>query len=121
MKSILFAISLIFLIAGAVNLGAFGIFPAIPFLFLMLFLMVKNRGKYLIAGVISIILVGAVYFIRTTKREIFLNSLGREVVTLKNLCLTKYRGQGTEDFVLAMEMKNEKDCDSSNMGDAINF
>ncbi len=121
MKSILFAISLIFLIAGAVNLGAFGIFPAIPFLFLMLFLMVKNRGKYLIAGIISIILVSAIYFIRTTKREIFLNSLGKEVVTLKDLCLTKYRGQGTEDFVLAMEMKNDKDCDSSNMGDAIKW
>lgn len=118
MQVFIFIISFIFLLAGAVNLGAFGIFPAMPFLFLTLFLMVKNRGKYLIAGVILIILIGTVYLIRTSKKELFLNSLGKEVVTLQDLCLTQYRGQGSEGFVLAMEMKNELDCDSSNMGEA---
>lgn len=121
MKLFLFILSFIFLLSGAVNLGSFGIFPAIPFFVLLVFLIVKNRSQYLVAGIIALVIVGGVYSIRINKRDLFLNSIGKEVVTIVDLCLTKYRGHGAEEFVLAMEMKNEKDCDSSNMGDAIKW
>lgn len=116
MQIFLFIISFIFLLAGAVNLGAFGIFPATPFLFIILYLVYKKRGTYLIAGIVSLIIVASVYSLRLYKIEFFLNSIGREVITLQDLCLTKYGGE--EEFVLAMDMKNTKDCDSSNIGGA---
>lgn len=115
MKIVAVIVAAIFTVSGAVNLGAFGIFPAIPFVVFLLFTMFKWGKKFVVIGLVVLVLITPIYIFRKTSPEKFLKSQNKEIVTLTNLCLTKYHDTKQENFVLSGEMRNEKDCDSSNI------
>jgi hypothetical protein len=67
----------LFIYAGAINLGVFGIFPATPFLIFVLWMAWKWRGKYAIATAAIIAVTMPFYLARKTHPEWFLKSAGR--------------------------------------------
>ena len=48
LKIIIFTLSCLGVFGGAVNYGAFGIIPAIPYFLIAMYISVKNDRKYLI-------------------------------------------------------------------------
>ncbi len=108
----LFIISLVGIFGGAVNLGAFGIFPAFPFLIFAFYWAIQKRGKSLIVLVAVLVVSGGMYLVKITNRSFFFPALGQDIFVSKDICLTQF-----DKSVLVSELDGE--CDHKSLGGAI--
>ncbi len=109
---LLFTISLVGIFGGAVNLGAFGVFPAFPFLLFACYWAIQKRGKTLIALVTVLVVSGGMYLVKITDRSFFFPALGHEILVSKDICLIQF-----DKLVLISELDGE--CDHKSLGGAI--
>lgn len=108
----LFVISLVGIFGGAVNLGAFGVFPAFPFLIFACYWAIQKRGKSLIALVAVLVISGGMYLVKKNNRSYFFPTLGDDIFVSKDICLIQFNKS-----VLVSELDGE--CDHQSLGGAI--
>lgn len=118
LRPLLFVAASIFVYGGSVNYGAFDFLPAVPFLVFVLYAAWKWKGNYAAACSLLALVCTPLYVLKGEHGALFHPSLGRELRTTADTCLTLYRISGQE-FVIMTELQGN--CDSSNKIDAVKW
>lgn len=106
-----YPISCLFVYGGAVNLGGFDIFPAIPFIIYVVIVTLKRGRLFYLSTLLLLLLCIPLYYLKQDNTSrIFYPAVGSQVHLVEDMCLENWKYEKSNTYVLMNIEKNEK-CD----------
>jgi hypothetical protein len=116
LKTLVYLLTCLFVYGGAVNLGAFDIFAAIPFIGILFYLTFKWRRMFIFSTAAFLIGCAFLYSLKLKRHPIFFPALGKEFFLVKDLCLRSYvsssftEGSSEKFFIFQKDFASKNDC-----------
>jgi hypothetical protein len=99
---------------GAVNLGGFGIFPAMPFLIGLIIFGLRAGHPYRLITVVVVLMCGSLWGLKHQQTFVFQPALGDEVSLSVPVCYQRYTGYSREPEQLNLRVEAKGRCYKDN-------